>query len=334
MFGKMKNNLIAVILFLLVAGLGCGPSAFLIQSVPGGRKLNETTIEKDKGFFVTNKIAIIDVDGIMLNSEGGSLFRSTDNQVSLFVEKLDKARRDKAVKAVVLRLNSPGGTVGASDMMYHQLKLFKKRCKKPVIACMLDVTASGAYYLACGADGIIAQPSTVTGSIGTIIQTVNVAGTMRLLGIRTQAIKSGKLKDIGSPYREMTEEERKLIEGLINEFYEQFLTVVDQGRPSLTPDQVRKLADGRIFTAKEALNNGLIDKTGYPSQALQWAKKLASIKKARVVMYHRPAGYKPNIYSSATYDKASIGALVNLDLPDWLNSNGTHFLYLWQPGSE
>ena len=199
---------------------------------------------------------------------------------------------------------------------------------------MLDVTASGAYYLACAADGIMAQPTTITGSIGTIVQTFNVAGTMRMLGVRTEAIKSGKLKDIGSPYRDMTEEERELLAGLINEFYEQFLNVVDKGRASLTHDQVRELADGRVFTAKEALANGLIDRIGYPEQAVQWAKNLASVKKASVVMYRRPAGYKPNIYSSATYDKTTTGALINLDLPDWLNSNGTHFLYLWQPGSE
>ncbi len=333
MTGKVKKNLIVVILFLLLAGVGCGPTAFLIQAVPGGRKLKETVIEKDKGFFVKDKIAVIDVDGIMINSRGG-LFRSKDNQVSLFVEKLDKARKDSAVKAIVLRLNSPGGTIGASDTMYHQLKLFKEKCKKPVVACMLDVAASGAYYLACGADGIMAQPSTITGSIGTIIQTINVAGTMRMLGVRTETIKSGKLKDIGSPYREMTEEERELFAGLINEFYEQFLNVVDQGRPSLTLEHIRKLADGRVFAAKEALANGLIDKIGYPSQAVEWAKKLASIEKAHVVMYHRPAGYKPNIYSSANYNKTTTGALINLDLPDWLNSNGTHFLYLWQPGSE
>ncbi|MHC4476398.1 MAG: signal peptide peptidase SppA [Planctomycetota bacterium] len=330
--GKKKMYFMAVLLFLAFAGSGCGPSAYLIQRVPGGRKLKETQIERDKGLFVTDKIVVIDVDGLMANTTRDRFLRRRGNQVSLFVEKLDKARKDPAVKAVVLRLNSPGGTVAATDMMYHKLRQFKSKSSKPVVACMLDVAASGAYFLACGCDGIVGLPSTVTGSIGTIVQTISFAGTMRMLGVKSVAIKSGRLKDLGSPLHDLSEEEREVLSGIITQFYEQFVEVVDEGRPGLSEEQVRELADGRVFTAEQALAEGLIDRIGYPSDAVAWAKELARVKRAQVVIYHRPAGYKPNIYSAQTYNPAAVGALVNLELPDWLTSHGTQFLYLWQPG--
>jgi protease-4 len=330
----MKNmRYIVVGLFLVCAAVGCGPSALLIQPVPGGRKLRETQVAKDKG-FVSDKIAVIDVDGLMVNTARQGFLQDGDNQVSLFVEKLDKARKDRAVKAVVLRLNSPGGTVAATDMMYHKLRQFKKESGKPVVACMLDVAASGAYYLACGCDGIVAQPSSITGSIGTILQTMSFAGTMDKLGIKSVAIKSGQLKDLGSPLHDLSDEEREVLSGIIMHFYGQFVEAVDRGRDGLSKEGVVELADGRVFTAKEALSKGLIDRIGYPSEAVKWAKQMAGIEKARVVIYHRPAAYKPNIYSSEAYGRSAVGALVNVELPDLLTSHGTQFLYLWQPGVE
>jgi protease-4 len=332
--GRKNVHYIVVALFLVFAAVGCGPSALLIQPVPGGRKLKETQIARDKGAFVTAKIAVIDVDGLMVNTARQGFLQEGDNQVSLFVEKLDKARKDRAVKAVVLRLNSPGGTVGATDMMYHKLRQFKKKSSKPVVACMLDVAASGAYYLACGCDGIVALPSSITGSIGTILQTISFAGTMEKLGIKSVAIKSGELKDLGSPLHDLSDEEREVLSRIIRQFYEQFVEVVDQGREELSKERVSELADGRVFTAKEALSTGLIDRIGYPSEAVAWAKEMAGVERARVVIYHRPAAYKPNIYSSEAYGRSAVGALVNVELPDLLTSHGTQFLYLWQPGSE
>jgi protease-4 len=268
----------------------------------------------------------------MINMRRSGFFSDGENPVSLLQEKLDKAREDKNVKAIVLRLNSPGGTVAASDTMYHTLKDFKHESGMPVVACMLDVSASGAYYLACGCDGIIAQPSTVTGSIGTIMQTFSFAGTMQKLGIKSEAIKSGDMKDSGSPFRDLGEEERQVLQAIIMQFYEQFLDVVKEGRQELEDDRLRDLADGRVFTGTEALEQGLIDKIGYPSDAIDWAKEMAGITKTKVVIYHRPIGYKPNVYSTAGGNLDNIQALINIQLPDWLISNGTQFLYLWQPG--
>ena len=261
----IHSVLITAFLFLN----GCGSGAFQIQTISKNQELKETQIKRDKGFFVSDKIVVINVDGVMLNKQQGSWMRQGDNPVSTFLEKLDKAADDKDVKAVVLRLNSPGGSVAATDMMYHSLTEYKRKTGKPVIAYMLDVACSGAYYLACGCDGIIAQPSCVTGSIGTIMQTFSVAGTMKKIGIEAVAIKSGKMKDLASPLHDLRKEEQELLEVMINHFYEQFLSVVQEGRSDIDGGKLRELADGRVFTAGQAQEEGLVEKIGYADDAIE-----------------------------------------------------------------
>jgi len=319
------------LLISLVFLVSCGSTAFQIELIPTHQQLKETEIQRDRGFFVFDKIALIDVDGLLINKQRHGWIREGDNPVSLFVEKLDKAAGDQNVKAVVLRLNSPGGTVAASDVMHHMLREFKRKTGKPVIACILDLGCSGAYYLACGCDGIMAQPGSVTGSIGTILQTFSVAGTMKKIGVKTVTIKSGEMKDLGSPLHDLSNEEREILEGIISDFFQQFLTVVQEGRKTIGEQKLQRLADGRVFTAKEALQEQLIDRIGYPADGIKWAKEIAGVSNARVVIYHRPSGYKPNVYSSTASGDNLVGALVNVEMPDWLNSNGVQFLYLWQP---
>ncbi len=324
----------SALLISLAVLAGCGPAAFRVEVIPAHQELQETEIERDKGLFVFDKIAVIDVDGLLINKRKGGWMREGENPVSLFEEKLDRAAGDRDVKAVVLRINSPGGTVAASDIMHHSLREFKRETGKPVVACILDLGCSGAYYLASGCDGILAQPGSVTGSIGTIVQTFSVAGTMEKIGVKAVAIKSGELKDIGSPLHDLRAEEREVLEGIINQFYEQFLEVVQEGRKDMGEEKLRGLADGRVFTADEAAQEGLIDRIGYPADGIEWAKEIAVVEKARVVMYHRPSGYKPNVYGSAATGDGGVGALINFELPDWLSSGGAQFLYLWQPGLE
>jgi len=312
--------------------VGCGATAFQVKLVSTRQQLKETQIQRDKGLFVSDKIAIIDVDGLLINMRKNGWMRTGDNPVSLFVEKLDKAAADRDVKAVVLRLNSPGGTVTASDIMYHSLREFKDKTGKPVVASILGLGCSGAYYLACGCDGIIAQPSSVTGNIGTIFQTFSVAGTMEKIGVKSVTIKSGELKDIASPLHDLSDGERKVLDGIIQDLYEQFLTVVKEGRKTIGEGKLPDLADGRVFVAKEALKEGLIDRIGYMADGVEWAKEMAGVEKTRVVIYSRPSSYKPNAYGSATSQVGALGPLINVEMPDWLGSSSTQFLYLWQPG--
>jgi protease-4 len=241
-YHKIICCLSGILMTAIVAG--CSPGAFLVQPVGSAQGLKETQLHRDDGLWVTDKIAIIDVDGIIANQNESSMFAKGDNPASLFVEKLQAAQHDNKVKAIVLRINSPGGTVAASDIMYHALMEFKAKSKKPVVACMLDVTASGGYYLACGSDGIVAVPSTVTGSIGVIMQTISLAGTMKLIGVKAVAIKSGKLKDMGSPLRDLEADEEKILQDIIMQFYENFLEVVLKGRKDISREKLEQLADG------------------------------------------------------------------------------------------
>lgn len=322
------------LVLLTIIFAGCNTGAFQIEMIPADKKLKESRVQKDKGFFITDKIAIIDVEGEMANERQNSLLRTGENPVSSFIEKLDKAANDFKVKAIVIRMDSPGGTVAAADIMYHQLKEFKNKTKKPVVVCVTGMACSGGYYLACASDGIISQPSGVIGNIGTIFQTYSIAGTLDKIGVKTVAIKSGQLKDIGSPLHNLTDSEKAVLEGIIKGMFQQFVSVVHEGRKSISEQKLTELADGRVFTAKQAMDEQLIDKIGYLQDAIDWAKEMANLKKANVVIYHRPGSYTPNAYSPVTSSAAGLESLINIKLPDWLTSSGTQFLYMWQPGME
>src|SRR5205823_7348630 len=192
----------------------------------------------------------------ILNARSSGLFGSGENPMSLFRERLDAAAEDCHVKAVVLRINSPGGAVTGSDIMYQEVLNFRQDTGKPVVACMMDVAASGAYYIAMGCDKVYAHPTTVTGSIGVIMSLYNASGLFIKLGVSSEPIKSGPNKDIGNPGRPMTDEERAILQGMVNGFYDQFVKVVVRGR-SLPEPQVRALADGRVYTGIEAKRLGL-----------------------------------------------------------------------------
>ena len=320
------------IIFLGLGIGGCMPDAFLVQPITISSGLMEKVIHSD-GVLVSDKIVIIDVDGIIMNAtpQGTILGTSTgENPVSIFVTKLNKIKNDGHVKAVILRLNTPGGSVNASDIMHHELKKFKAATGIPVIACMMDLACSGGYYLAMATDGIIAQPATITGSIGVIMHLYSYEKTLGLLGLKSHVIKSGKLKDLGSPSHTLTEEERVVMQAIIDEFYQNFLGVILEGRPGLTMETLLPLADGRVYTAPLAKKHGLIDRIGYPNDAIVWAKEMANVKKAKVVIYQSVFGASSNIYSTTNTNPPSSGSLVNIALPDFLKNEAPQFLYLWQ----
>lgn len=311
--------------------VGCTPSgSFKITAIPEDQTLREQVVYKDPG-WVTDRIALIDISGVLMNAAEPKLFSEGEHVVSFAVEKLNAAAEDWRVKAVVLRLNSPGGTVTASDILYEEIKAFKKKTGKPVIAYFQDVAASGAYYIACAADEIVAEKTTVTGSIGVVMQMLDLSGTMSKIGIGADAITSGPYKDSGSPFRRMRPEERELFQKIVNGLYDQFVNVVAAGRPKLTREQVQTLADGRVYTADQALEAGLIDRIATLREAIDIAKQRAGIKAAYTVLYRRPLTWRPNIYSQSPSPSASPATTVNLlniDLPaDW--TKRPRFMYLW-----
>ena len=227
---------------------------------------------------------------------------------------------------MVLRINSPGGTVTASDILYHEITRFKERRKVPVVASILDVGASGGYYVALAADRIFAHPTTVTGSIGVLMLTVNASGLLEKVGVSASYVTSGPFKDMGSPFRALRPEERALFQDLIDGFYGRFVSIVARSR-KLDEARVRSFADGRVYAAGEALSLGLIDQIGYLEDAIAAARGAAGLTEARVVTYHRPRQYRATIYSSADVPPAATS------LPDLARMvvSGPKFLYLWWP---
>lgn len=323
---------------IVAAGMvgGCSPSAYKITPISPSQKLQETQLRRD-ALLTQGKIAIIDLDGVIMNYSSQGLLSSTENPVSVFTEKIRQAQHDAAVKALVLRINSPGGGVTASDIIYDRVMRYRQATDKPVVAMCMDVTASGGYYIACAADAIMAHPTTVTGSIGVIMQTVSFSGLLDKIGVHTDAITSGKYKDAGSPWRDMKQDERQIFQQMIDEYYKRFVDVVAKSRTSLEPQRIRDLADGRIYTGQQALDAGLIDHLGTLDDAIARAKELAGISRASVVMYHRPYGYKGTVYSQ-TSDATSVSPvqvtnIFNIDLPHWAYDASPRFLYLWRPGN-
>jgi len=310
---------------------GCSMPSLLITPVSSRRTLVETELSRDST-FARDKIALIDVSGTIQNAAASSFLGADgEHPVSLLLEQLDQARRDPRVRAVILRVNSPGGTVVASELMHDEIMHFKES-GKPVVAVMMDVAASGGYYISCAADEIVAQPSTVTGSIGVIMLMVDVTGTMNLIGVKTDAIVSGVHKDTGSPFRAMRAEERQLFEDVIKDMYERFVKVVVAGRPKLDEAKVRTLADGRIYTANQALENGLIDKIATLRDTVASVKKRVGVENARLVAYHRAYDYRPNYYAQAPAPTRASVNLLSVEALGSLLPKTPQFLYLWSPG--
>src|SRR4051794_8549157 len=266
-------------LSLLFAAAGCGMPSFLVTPVQNTSALEEETVRDGQGFSAP-KIAIVEVDGMLLNMKSGGMLQATENQVSRFTQEMEKAARDPAVKAVVLRVNSPGGTVTASDIMYETVKRFREQTKKPVVASLQDVAASGAYYVSCAADKIVAHPTAVVGSIGVIFNTFNIQGTLEKIGAKTDAIKSGPLKDMGSPFKELDPQARAVMQAMVDEYYARFVNVVTSNRPPRDSETLKLTTDGRVFSGTRAVELGLADRTGLLDDAIDEAKKMANAPNA------------------------------------------------------
>jgi len=322
-----RRLLIILVASCLVAGCGQG-MGYIVKPIPVKEDLVETTVSRDPGLFVTDKVVVVDVDGLLMNHGGDGLLGPQENPVSLFVEKIDKAQKDPDVRALVLRVNSPGGSVTATDLMYRRIAEFKQERKVPVVAMIEDVGASGAYYVACGADAIVAAPTAVTGSIGVLVQTFSLSGTLAKLGIDTKAITSGPMKDMASPFKPLSADDQMVLQAIVTEFYDRFVDVVAAGRPKLGREAVKALADGRIYTGTQAVANGLADSTGDMKTAVADAKTRSRATAVKVVLYGRPWGYKANVYSAAPVGGMQIN-LLNISVPQLMTWLEPQFLYLW-----
>lgn len=331
----MKTIAACVTLLLLISLAGCGPVTFVVGVTPGDQQVTSTLVRREAG-AKGHRIAIVDVTGLIVNGRRQGLLREGENPVDLFVEELNAAAVDARVKAVVLRLNTPGGTVTASDVMCRELQRFRERTGKPVVALMMDVAASGGYYVATAADEIVAYPTTVTGSIGVIVQTISVKQGLSRIGIHAEAITSGDNKDAGSPLSQMTPEHRAVLQNLVDDFYAQFIERVRTNRPGIAEARFAEVTDGRVLSGVDAAEAGLVDQVGDLDTALSRAKARAGIAAADVILYHRPLNHVASPYASVA--APSVGTQVNLaqinlgrEPTSFGGLGSVAFLYLWQP---
>jgi len=286
-----------------------------------GRKFTEEFV-KGSGF---KKVVQIDVTGIISFERSGSLFIDEEGLASRVIREIDQAQDDPNVIAILLMVDSPGGGVTASDVIYEKLVAFKQSGigGRKVVALMRDLAASGGYYISAAGDKIVAHRTTITGSIGVLISMANFKGLGDKIGIKDVTIKSGKNKDMLNPLREPTAEETNILQAAVMDMYDRFVSVVARSR-GMEAAKVRPLADGRIYTATQALDLNLIDEIGSHDTALDTLRTLTGEKKFKLVKYRVS-------YSLSDLFSSQLASRPVISLPDRWRAEAPQFMYLWQP---
>ncbi|MFH1227721.1 MAG: signal peptide peptidase SppA [Planctomycetota bacterium] len=273
------------------------------------------------------KILYITVAGPIIRDMSTSIFGQKSDPVTMVAESLEMAKKNYDIKAIILEVNSPGGGITESDQIYNDLMRFKKaRPEVKIVTSMDSVAASGGYYISMASDRIVARPTTITGSIGVIMGMLNIEELFKKIGVTQIIFKSGAKKDMFSSTREMSEEEEEIAQALITEMYDRFVNIVVSGRKNLDKEKILKLADGRIYTGQQALENGLIDELGDFNDAFEITKKLAGLTDARVVRYKKRWSFGEMFLSSMQSFRPSVNlfpenSAFSMDTP--------RFMYLW-----
>ena len=315
---------IALVVALAVGLCGC----YVKFPTFGGRiRLSEQVLEKAKG--TKDKVLLIPLSGIVSSSSSRGAFSSRDNMVEVLGMQLDKAKKDKHIKGLILTVNSPGGAVTASEIIYHKIMKFKKEKDVPVVVLMGGVAASGGYYVSMAGDKIIAHPTTITGSIGVISMYFNLQGLFGKIGVDVVTLKTGAMKDVGSFARPMEPEEKAYIMAILEQMYGVFLDRVLSNRTELTREELLKLADGRVFTASQAIEAKLIDQIGYFEDAVSAVKEEGKFSAASIVAYEWPWNHKYDVYSALTPGRPIDINLLKLDFGALDSIGRPGFYYIW-----
>jgi protease-4 len=312
------------LLIMVFALFACSPQFHL--DFMGKQRIEEVELAKSRA---KEKILLLDISGLIGTSMSQGIFDREGDVLSQVYFRLKKAAEDNMVKGVILRLDTPGGEVTASDIIYHEILNFKQRTGIPVVALMMGLAASGGYYIASACDYLMAHPSTLTGSIGVISLFPNLEGLFEKVGVQVQVIKSGALKDSGSVFRQMTPEERDVFQKIIEEYHQNFQDVVYENRKEhLSLEDLKKIADGRVLTASQALEARLIDEIGYFDKALKTILDFASLQEAKVVSYTYFPNRKTNIYATNLKSESPLDSISFREVVQSLKSG---FYYLWHP---
>ncbi len=280
-----------------------------------------------KACNTSSKIAVIDVDGVLINKNITGMGSMGENPVALFREKLDALRCDPSIRGVVLRINSAGGGVTATDIMSRDLQQFRAQTNLPVVACLMDVGAGGAYLLATHADAIVAHPTSIVGGIGVILNIYNLEDAMGQVNIVSLPVKAGEHIDAASPERRLEDEEKIILQGIADGFHKRFIDHIKQTRPDTAAD--KENFDGRIFSGDIAAVRGLVDEVGYLDDAIAMARSRAGVgTDSAVVMLRRD---NDRAYTQFDVTPNTPSPLLPIKVPGLDRSSLPTFLYLWQP---
>ena len=280
------------------------------------------------------KIAIVDVDGLLIDKNVSGLGSMGENPVALFREKLRLIEHDPSIAAVVLRINSPGGGVTASDIMSHDLERLKQTRNIPIVACVMVTGTGGAYYLATHSNEIIAHPTSIVGGVGVILNSYNLEDTMGQFNILSNPIKAGEKIDVGSPERMMEDEERVILQDMADAFHQRFIDQVKFARPNVfRGNSTKELFDGRVFTGVDAESIDLVDRVGYLEDAIDRARALAGLSPSGPVVMLRRDNDRAYTELDKTPNEPMTASLLPFKLPGLDRSSMPTFLYLWQADS-
>ena len=312
--------IVVILLLILLSMVGSAVSGL----VGGPGRMRKSIVRSGDA---SSRIAVIPVAGVMFPDGPGG------GTTGWILEALEEAENDPLVRAVVLEIESPGGAISSADIIHHRLQKLRES-GKTVIAFLGGVAASGGYYVAAPADEIVAMRTTITGSIGVIMQTYRVDELMRKIGVEAMTVKTGRMKDIGSPFRELTDEERSLLQALADEAHGQFVSVIVEGR-GMSRERVAEIADGRVLSASQAMAAGLVDKIGYLEDAIESAESRAGVPGAMVVRYEKMPTLVEVLYgrSGAPDPAAELARILSGMGPAYLAEDVPSALYLWPSGA-
>ncbi|TWT84020.1 putative signal peptide peptidase SppA [Planctomycetes bacterium CA13] len=309
-----------------------GDLATSIKTDNTASRLSQVTVEGD--LSQPRRVAVVDVDGLLINQNSGGLGSMGENPVALFQEKLRALESDPSIASIVLRIDSPGGGVTATDIMCQELRRFKTSRNIPIVACIMSTGTGGAYQLAIQADHVIAHPTSIVGGIGVILNLYSMEDTLGQYNIAAIPVKSGDKIDGGSPVRTMEQDERDLLQNIADEFHQRFVNEVKSRRFELTgPDEAGKLDDwfdGRVVTGRAATEASMVDQTGYLDDAIASAKHLAALDANAAVVMLRRDNDRAFTTMDVTPNTSQIGSLIPLNIPGFDRSKLPTFMYLWQ----
>ncbi len=337
--GRPVSFYLAIFLALLLFVSGGLNLLLLVVSAFGSATAGLTAVGEDDGAWevvavggdrdASQRLLRIPIQGAIAESSS-PIIGARGGTVSQVDHALDLAGRDGSIAGVLFDIDSPGGGVTDSDHIWRAIEKFKKEHHKPVIALLGDIAASGGYYIASGCDAIIARPTSITGSIGVIVSNLNFAEAAEKIGVHQEVIVSERTpyKDMLSPYRPMKDEERAILRSIVDELYDRFVDVVTEGRIALSRERVLALADGRVYSAKQALDAGLVDQIGTLDDATAELKKRCGVDSAGLVEQRRRPSLGEMLFGISAHAESLADGLA----PLLKSSTGSRFLYYWTGG--